>query len=80
MKGFNITVLKNQNECFVENLDNVDGLRSKLLLLHETQILQLASQLSNVLGINDLLKLRDHVELKIREIYDESKRDTNKAE
>ena len=43
-------------------------------------ILQLASQLSNVLGINDLLKLRDHVELKIREIYDESKRDTNKAE
>jgi len=73
MNGFNITVLKNQNECFVENLDNVDGLKSKLLLLHETQILQLASQLSNVLGINDLLKLRDHVELKIREIYEETK-------
>ena len=46
----------------------------------QEEILQLASQLSNVLGINDLLKLRDHVELKIREIYDESKRDTNKAE
>lgn len=73
MNGFNITVLKNQNECFVENLDNVDGLRSKLLLLHETQILQLTSQLSDVLGITDLLKLRDHVELKIREIYEETK-------
>mgnify|MGYP007071601682 CR=1 FL=1 len=73
MNGFNVTVLKNQNKCFVENLDNVDGLRSKLLLLHETQILQLASQLSDVLGINDLLKLRDHVELKIREIYEETK-------
>lgn len=71
MNGFDVTVLKNQNKCFVENLDNVDGLRSKLLLLHETQILQLASQLSNVLGINDLLKLRDHVELKIREIYEQ---------
>ncbi len=46
----------------------------------QEEILQLASQLSNVLGINDLLKLRDHVELKIREIYDESKRDTNKVE
>ena len=71
MNGFNITVLKNQNKCFVENLDNVDGLKSKLLLLHETEILQLASQLSNVLGITDLLKLRDHVELKIREIYEQ---------
>lgn len=46
----------------------------------QEEILQLASQLSNILGINDLLKLRDHVDLKIREIYDESKRDTNKAE
>ena len=69
MNGFSITVLKNQNKCFVENLDNVDGLKSKLLLLHETEILQLASQLSNVLGITDLLKLRDHVENKIKEIY-----------
>jgi len=39
----------------------------------QEEILQLASQLSNVLGINDLLKLRDHVELKIREIYEETK-------
>ena len=69
MNGFSITVLKNQNKCFVENLDNVDGIKSGMLSLHETEILNLSSQLSNVLGITDLLKLRDHVESKIKEIY-----------
>jgi len=33
------------------------------------EILPLAQFLSNELGINDLLKLRDHVEQKIKEIY-----------
>lgn len=33
------------------------------------ELLPVAQALSNELGINDLMKLRDHVEQKIKEIY-----------
>lgn len=36
----------------------------------EQDIIILTKLLSDNLGINDLLKLRDHVESKIKEIYD----------
>lgn len=59
---------------------NLDVSEHDEVYFDKEEILLLTQALSNELGINDLLKLRDHVELKIREIYDESKRDTNQAE
>ena len=39
------------------------------IIFRTDELIVLTQALSNELGINDLLKLRDHVEQKIKEIY-----------
>lgn len=52
-----------------DNNDGMDPDWKPNLNFSDDKLLK-AKELSNELGINDLLKLRDHVEQKIKEIYE----------
>lgn len=62
--NFHIT---KDNQCV--SIMNKDYSEHDEVIFNLDEILPLAQFLSNELGINDLLKLRDHVEQKIKEIY-----------